>query len=582
MDYRAAWIGGFLAIGLMSLLALPSWAQETLTVTTLVDTADPPFAADDPCGVGTIGDLPGEDGEVSLREAIIAANNTEGTKTIVFDPGLIGKTPMVVGFDTQDTDLALNPLPWLCGGSTTINGDIDGDGLSDITLEGSSLEEGDGLLIISSGNTLIGLTLINFPDFGVVLLPLSETTLTANTLLGNVISGSGLNGVLIQAGFSSAGSPVGHVAQTTIEGNTIQFNGFDGVSVLVVAPPEGSGASITDTTITGNVIVGNGNFGVGVFPFNTRGAVITQVAITSNTMSANKTTGVVIGGGVVKAAGNTVDGVVEGNTITDNGMGEGIAGIYVIGGDRRATNNTVTVEIRNNLVQENIGPGIGVAAGQGNASGNTVVGVIEGNTVVNNVARENIVGGIGLVGGVTFAKGERARQNTLTMEARGNLVQGNTDVGIGVNAGQDGAVDNTVDVIVDGNTLTDDGDFGIQFAGGVNTGQVAATASGNTLTVQATGNQVSGSGVFGFAVFGGFRGLAEGNTVQGTLSGNTVTNSGETGIAFLGGFDNVLGIIAGNVVEGTAVGNTADGIICEDGIERNRASCVLEDNTITE
>jgi hypothetical protein len=52
-------------------------AAKTIVVTTLDDTADPPFDADGPCGAGTLKDLPGADSLVSLREAIIAANNTK-------------------------------------------------------------------------------------------------------------------------------------------------------------------------------------------------------------------------------------------------------------------------------------------------------------------------------------------------------------------------------------------------------------------------------------------------------------------------------------------------------------------------
>ena len=50
------------------------WAQ-TITVTTLDDVADMPFTVeDDGCpAAGAIADLPGDDGEVSLREAMIAA-----------------------------------------------------------------------------------------------------------------------------------------------------------------------------------------------------------------------------------------------------------------------------------------------------------------------------------------------------------------------------------------------------------------------------------------------------------------------------------------------------------------------------
>jgi hypothetical protein len=43
-------------------------AAKTIVVTTLDDTADSPFNADGACGTGTVGDLPGADGHVSLRE----------------------------------------------------------------------------------------------------------------------------------------------------------------------------------------------------------------------------------------------------------------------------------------------------------------------------------------------------------------------------------------------------------------------------------------------------------------------------------------------------------------------------------
>src|SRR6266516_4127958 len=127
-------------------------AARPVVVTTLADTADPPFNADGDCGTGAISDLPGADGLVSLREAIIAANNTPGTQTITFAPNLSGGTIMV-GFNGL-------PLPALCGGHTRINGDIDNDGIPDIKLEGAAFpffSRAAGILIISSYNTIEGL-----------------------------------------------------------------------------------------------------------------------------------------------------------------------------------------------------------------------------------------------------------------------------------------------------------------------------------------------------------------------------------------------------------------------------------------
>jgi hypothetical protein len=65
-------------------------AANTIVVTTLIDTADPPFNADGLCGTGTVSDLPGADGLISLREAIIAANNTLGEDLTAFAQSLSG------------------------------------------------------------------------------------------------------------------------------------------------------------------------------------------------------------------------------------------------------------------------------------------------------------------------------------------------------------------------------------------------------------------------------------------------------------------------------------------------------------
>src|SRR5204862_4024329 len=136
-------IVGFVAVLVMACcLVLGGFASpasaKTIVVTTLADTADPPFNADGPCGTGTVSDLPGADGLISLREAIIAANNTLGADTITFAPSLRGGT-IVVNFDDRDADTTPDPLPALCRGHTRIDGDLNGDGVPDITLEGSAL-----------------------------------------------------------------------------------------------------------------------------------------------------------------------------------------------------------------------------------------------------------------------------------------------------------------------------------------------------------------------------------------------------------------------------------------------------------
>jgi hypothetical protein len=166
-----------------------SASAKTIVVTTLTDTADPPFDADDSCGTGTVANLPGADGLISLREAIIAANNTKGADSITFAPSLSGNT-IAVNFDDLDADGDFDPLPALCGGHTRIDGNLDGeeeederegeeeddnhdgDDIPDITLEGAAfpaMSFAAGLLVVSSHNTIRGLQIQHFP-FGIVVL----------------------------------------------------------------------------------------------------------------------------------------------------------------------------------------------------------------------------------------------------------------------------------------------------------------------------------------------------------------------------------------------------------------------------
>ena len=83
----------FLLLTLADCLALEGLASpavaKTIVVTTLTDTADPPFNADGLCGTGTISDLPGADGLISLREAIIAANNTKAIRPSPLTPASV-------------------------------------------------------------------------------------------------------------------------------------------------------------------------------------------------------------------------------------------------------------------------------------------------------------------------------------------------------------------------------------------------------------------------------------------------------------------------------------------------------------
>ena len=187
--------------------------QKEISIATTADTLDSSFAtfdsATDPCGTVT-GTLPASP---TLREAIIYANNTTAAETISFAPRLNGQTITLA--DGTDTGDDADPLPALCGGSLTLDGDGDNNGSPDITLDGSDLpDSADGLDIRSSNNTINGLNLTDIPDSGIRVWHTNDFTKTVanNTLTDNTVTG-GKYGLVVQAG---AGTTAGAVSHTTI------------------------------------------------------------------------------------------------------------------------------------------------------------------------------------------------------------------------------------------------------------------------------------------------------------------------------------------------------------------------------
>jgi Right handed beta helix region len=241
-------------------LALGGFASPALAknivVTTLTDTADPPFDADGPCGTGTISDLPGADGEVSLREAIIASNNTLGADSITFLRG----GPIKVNFDDLDADGDPDPLPLLCGGHTRIDGDLNGDNVPDITLEGSALPAfvpAAGIGVISSHNTIQGLQVQHFP-LGIVVTSLaSDTQITHTTVTHNEVRENGFVGIyMLSLGDRNV------LSHATFARNTVASNG--GAGILIQGGFGGADENTFEADIKDNIVTENGFAGIEV------------------------------------------------------------------------------------------------------------------------------------------------------------------------------------------------------------------------------------------------------------------------------------------------------------------------------
>lgn len=463
-------------------------AAETLVVTTLTDTADPPFNADGTCGTGTISDLPGTDGLTSLREAIIAANNTDGEDVITFDPSLSGGT-IVVNFDDLDADVAPDRLPALCGGHTRINGDLDGDEGSDITLEGAvfpAASTAAGLTVLSSHNTVNGLRIQYFP-FGIVVRAgdfLNQGTVEHTRITNDILAESKIDGLFVATG-NILGSLVAH---TTVTQNLMMNNARGGILVVANLSAAGSDTQIDHTTITDNEVVGNKAFGIYLLSLGDHN-VLGDTLIAHNTVSGNTSFGINVNGGFNGADENSLDFDIKDNTVTDNGQ----VGIRVIVGQDNSSNNYAEVRIEGNTLERNQLYGIAAAAGEGAA--NFPTGISNNNVldvrIKRNTVKDQVGVGIGVAAGVGSPDGRAgaiADHNQTTAIVRHNTVEGSTVGGMELNAGAFGlASTNTAEVWVAHNTICNNTGTDIRAEGGF-TGNVIFpvpnAGTGNVLTGQ--------------------------------------------------------------------------------------------------
>jgi hypothetical protein len=323
------------ASGLGPTLTVASWAAALLLAcaflvapSAVASTADEIIitnASDDSDGdVSSVDALlanPGPDG-ISLREALEATDNDPGSYSIRFDGALAGST------------ITLNSaLPPLTGGGVTVEGDIDGDGLPDVTLR-PPVEGSVGFQISSSGNRLHALSLTGFV-VGVLLQPYwpyklpdpgefpNHKVFSDNSVSGLVMQGIGKFGIYAASVASpTCGAPETHPcrsyntwANTTITANTIESS-TGGIDFgLTNTGDRVEGAAVTDNTIR---IVGKPiGPGIGLeVGGDSTAARISDVLIARNSIEGGAGIGIDVAAGVERAQAGTVEGVrVLGNRL---------------------------------------------------------------------------------------------------------------------------------------------------------------------------------------------------------------------------------------------------------------------------
>lgn len=322
-------------------------APNTLTVSTTADVSD-----GDTSSISALIGNKGADGAISLREALLAANNTPN-----------GPTPDVIDFDIlaplvagSHTISLLSLLPQITD-SVILDATTDSDFANTpvIILDGNNLNtEGLHLTNTADGSTIRGLVIRDFGQNAIYIDAGSDN----NTIVGNYLGS-----------LTVAGTDAGDAEENTGYGIYIDgaHNTIGGTSVADRNVISGNGGGIAisgvdahhnqilgnfiGTNAAGTALIGNGNLGIVM----ASGATDNQIG--SSTAGAANVIGGNLGGGIALWDFNTSDNAIQGNYI--------------------GTDLTATVNLAN--WQE----GIEIAYG---ASGNLIggTGIGQGNVITNN------------------------------------------------------------------------------------------------------------------------------------------------------------------------------------------------------
>jgi photosystem II stability/assembly factor-like uncharacterized protein len=330
-------------------------------------------------------------GSGTFRQALLNARNGD---TISFDPD-------VFPLDNPTTITLFSLLPALEQGEVTISGSDAG-----VILDGSVISEGAGLGIMSNGNVIKGLQILNFPHDAIHI---SEA---GNNLIG---------GINATPGKSCTG-----------DCNLISGNGF-GIGVY----GEGSVDNVISgnyigTNLSGTAAMGNIYNGIGINGGAQNNLIGGDTPGKRNLISGNGEDGVQINDS------NTMSNIVSGNYIGTNASGTALI-----------PNSHIGVNLGNGAQNNLIG---GDTASERNLiSGNLEVGVLlGGNGVMNNIVNANYIGtdATGKVGlgiqtyGIVIQEGALDNLIGDDTEGEGNLISGNLNAGISIR--DSGTMNNTV------------------------------------------------------------------------------------------------------------------------------------------
>jgi hypothetical protein len=578
---------------------MPS-AGATVTVTSTTDVAD-----GDTSSIAALIATPGPDGVISLREAILAANNTSGSDAISFSiagPGLKSITPLSV-LPTITSPVTIDGYTQPLSSANTLAVGDNSVHLIELNGNGAAFP---GFNISAGNSTLRGLVINRFNGNG------PANAINVNTNGGNKIEGCFIgvsaDGTTAQSnsrlGIDIESSPNNTIGGTTPAVRNVISSNTSGQSILI------NGISSSGTTIQGNYI-GTNAAGTAA----SAGSVI-GIELGSNgggTGSSNNTIG-----GTTAAARNVISGnasvgielfddTVTGNVIQGNYIGTNATGTAAVGNGTGITllrtNDTLiggTVAGAGNLISGNSGDGISLDGSrnlvQGNLIGTDATGTakvpngfrgIEMAVDGSNAGSDNTIGGTtpgarNIISGNGGGGNSHGIRLELLGTTSGNLIQGNyigTDItgtvalgngGAGIQifessvathvntiGGTSAAARNIIsgnsgggifggghNILIQGNFIGTDVN-GTANLGNSNSGIDFNASDGNTV-----GGASAGAGnVIAFSVGDGLRlpAVFSGGNVFGvnnSIRGNSIFSNGKLGINLLGGTESVAGVTA--------------------------------------
>lgn len=497
----------------------------TITVNSTRDVMDIPAN-------GQMSHLPGPDGRVCLREAIVAANNTPGPQTIVFnirtsDSGFDGKV-----FRLQVTAA----LPELSGGGTTIDGSsqtlFTGDtnpAGPEIFLDGRNAGRNvDGLSMTSSLNVIQGLIVSSFSGSGVKMLARAVQNILVGCYIGTNETGTearpnGFSGVVIAGQGSQSNLIGGTVAE---DRNVISGNGSHGITIQFPSFDNRVWGNYIGTTAAGDAPLPN--LANGVYITSARENLIGGVFPgASNVIAGNGRHGISIESGLSnQIQGNLIGTDATGSVAVPNGQ-HGV--VVSFGSDSTLIGGTGA--LARNVISGNGLNGVEITQ---NSQNTRVSGNLVGTNQAGTVALPNGVNGVLVTTGAT-----QTLIGGLNPQSK-NVIAGNK--GSGVALERDSSLNN-----LQGNYIGLDASGAAVLANG-----------GDGVTLRSTTNNTIGGREPGAA-----------NVIAGNR-GNGLLLSGANGNRVIGN------IIGANVDQTVKWGNAENGILVQDA-----GSNTFELNTIT-